>query len=922
MAYTPIQNNHHISPFSHKSQFNFNKLTIFPKNDFFYENSTPVKYSEISAKVVDWSQRLEPIDITTGETIIADPRIPLQDQTWFGNLSQNAAGDPRGENKPVFFTIVVEANHTRTDIRGHRDQHGHTVSLETLVPYTIQWTVYKRFNEFQKLYESLAKQFQNIPKFPSKELWSTITKNSNDDQILQTKRMLALSNWISTLLLTPAILHSEDVDQFLRLHQHVSLDMTEFPEKFFSSSQEGFFYGVTDMIWDDKNNTIIVTGEDGSYRAKADAKASSLLSTASTNNGALRVYSFQENGDDRNGEKKFGDSFNKNNVNNQNNDKDIFGMEKLDLNRNFKILPQQISSELFSSRASCISLHEYDNFDHHLPLIDVKTLPNDVVHDCFGDFYNIFPEQYPNRDENKPIMVKLPTTHIKTGPLYVPRMSSVVNDLSSSLANNRSGDHNNNHNNHNNPQSLHSSAQSQHIHQNGPLPTAINMMKTSPQDKFFFVGLDSGEICIYQYSSHLMGNIPTANVRRIAQYKAHNGRIEKISFVKVFANPLANLSPENFLKIGKSSNNNNHNNHNNNNNDSNNETENNNPQNEEYYFEGILSSSRDGQIILYDLRTDMQYPLLHPVVANYGPISHHYWNQYTQMLYFSTFDGYIVSYQLLINRRTGALMPKPIHAIHYYSHCVRKLTPVINFDVPRGAYNTSQQGLFATSNYQTNQVDFIDFEQQNKSKLTLFRQENFPQLLFSIPLLTCQCKNLLLLPLYLPGSFGVNSNNINYINGNNIPEQKITSVSTTALSFAQPMVVLDENIPTQSSSIDDRNNNNNNNNNNNATDKSSQHSSNASNNNPIVGVNKYTAMVKNTHLYYLITGHAGGFMTMSIVNIHKQSTVLLYVIQAHNDEITDIRYIPNRDLIVTASRDKTIAGWRLPFPRSFIERIL
>ena len=222
MTSTPVQNGNHVRPFATAPQYNFNKLTISPNPDQFKHSGANIRYSEISAKVVDWVALYEPIDITTGQTLQPDQF----------QQSPNNRSNEKEAKQSVFFRIVIEAVHTQHERKGFKDNNDNWCQTEELVPYTVQWTIFRRFNEFHRLFDALSGYYPDLPPMPPKEYFSlvkTAAGSQTRDEVFLAKRMLGLSAWLSTVIAQyPAILHCEDMDLFLQIHQHIVVDTTEY----------------------------------------------------------------------------------------------------------------------------------------------------------------------------------------------------------------------------------------------------------------------------------------------------------------------------------------------------------------------------------------------------------------------------------------------------------------------------------------------------------------------------------------------------------------------------------------------------------------------------------------------------------------------------------------------------------------------
>ncbi|KAM3143094.1 hypothetical protein pb186bvf_004680 [Paramecium bursaria] len=126
-----------------------------------------------------------------------------------------------------------------------------------------QWTIEKRYSEFDDLNNNLKKIFANMPPLPGKTLFKI--KEHVDIE----KRRVGLDYFVKELLKRPDIFNSEPLKQFFQLEKHAAEQVVN-PPKLLGEIQ-GFIHGLRDFHFEKSQNVIFILSSDMNVASRFDA---------------------------------------------------------------------------------------------------------------------------------------------------------------------------------------------------------------------------------------------------------------------------------------------------------------------------------------------------------------------------------------------------------------------------------------------------------------------------------------------------------------------------------------------------------------------------------------------------------------------------------------------------------------------------
>ncbi|CAD8199045.1 unnamed protein product [Paramecium pentaurelia] len=126
-----------------------------------------------------------------------------------------------------------------------------------------QWTLEKRYSEFDDLNNNLKKVFTTLPPLPGKTLFKL--KEHVDIE----KRRVGLDYYIKELLKRPDVFNSESMKQFLQLEKHAQEQVVNPPKML--GEITGFIHGLRDFYIERSQNVIFVLSSDMNVASRVDA---------------------------------------------------------------------------------------------------------------------------------------------------------------------------------------------------------------------------------------------------------------------------------------------------------------------------------------------------------------------------------------------------------------------------------------------------------------------------------------------------------------------------------------------------------------------------------------------------------------------------------------------------------------------------
>ncbi len=133
----------------------------------------------------------------------------------------------------------------------------------------LEWTVQRRFSEFDTLYQVLSEHSSALPSLPAKTWWF---RNMSEDVI--NTRKLELDVFLKKLVTIPHARHSRELIAFLSVLDHALPDTSQVPVSFASITDRNF--GVNDFVYAPEEGLVITACEDADLISRLDSQLSNM----------------------------------------------------------------------------------------------------------------------------------------------------------------------------------------------------------------------------------------------------------------------------------------------------------------------------------------------------------------------------------------------------------------------------------------------------------------------------------------------------------------------------------------------------------------------------------------------------------------------------------------------------------------------
>lgn len=153
------------------------------------------------------------------------------------------------------FTVEIERFY---EVKSPKDVVFYTIRVNYL-PSALCWTIDKRYSNFDNLCSELTSKFISIPPLPAKTFW-----RRTSTEFLEERRQ-QLEEFLKYIMARPEILASEELRDFLRIHDYVPAADLRKPEKLIDFPMES---RITSSIL--SGNYLIVASSDLDWLSSMD----------------------------------------------------------------------------------------------------------------------------------------------------------------------------------------------------------------------------------------------------------------------------------------------------------------------------------------------------------------------------------------------------------------------------------------------------------------------------------------------------------------------------------------------------------------------------------------------------------------------------------------------------------------------------